>query len=123
MPNYPIRCECGFTGDVFKTVKDYEACEGVLQCPTCKADNHQCYADKTVALHGSCIMFHGQKSESLTEGYHPKEVEKARKLMGGDLGACIKKDGTVKFRDRDQRTRWDKRRDELDAKSLERSSK
>lgn len=120
MPLYPIACNCGYTGDIYQTVAQLTECDGKLECPWCHKMCDQDYSAKNVALAGSCIMFTGTKRESITEGFHPKEVERARRVMGDDLGGCIQDDGTVRFRDRDQRTKWDQKKDETRAKSQDR---
>lgn len=119
MPMYPIKCGCGFEGDVFQTVAGLVAADSKLACPECSAMCEQNYAAKTIALHGSCIMFTGVKKESMTEGFHPKEVQRARELMGDDLGGCIQDNGSVHFRDRDQRTKWDQKEAETKAINTE----
>lgn len=56
--------------------------------------------DKTVVSGNR--QFFGEQANSLTEGWHPNEVGEVRSLLGDRYGACVQKDGSVRFSDRDE---------------------
>lgn len=56
--------------------------------------------------------FAGEESESITEGFHPDEVETARKHIGPECGQ-IRDNGTVAFDDRAQQKRYMRRLESL----------
>lgn len=110
MPIYPIVCPCGNREDVFCKVKDLDA-KNRPQCPKCgkrvATDLARAVGVQTgnSRIHGN-PRFHGAQQRSWEEGWNPKDVEKARKLMGADGANCIRDDGTVWFKDAAEAKRY-----------------
>jgi len=63
--------------------------------------------DKTVVSGNR--QFVGDRRNSLTEGWHPKEVGEVRTLLGDRAGACVQNDGSVQFADRDEQKHYSRR--------------
>lgn len=99
---YPIKCQCGFAGDVFAKLADMQ--DGQILCPGCGRYAEQDYSRKNVASGNR--EFRGQRQESITEGWSPDEVGKVQREMAsnGDTDAanCIDKEGTVRFKSRSE---------------------
>lgn len=115
MPNYFIRCECGFHGDAFAKVAELK--DGRVPCPTCGQHAEQDWSQKTVALGGSAITFSGDRQQSITEGFHSSEVAEARQMFGETHGACIQSDGSVRFKNRDEQRGYMRRKAEIYSKN------
>lgn len=103
MPIYPIVCQCGNREDVFCKVRDLDA-KNRPKCPKC-GKRATTDLSKAVGVHGGASRihgnprFHGAQQRSWEEGWNPKDVAKARALMGADGANCIRDDGTVWFKD------------------------
>lgn len=100
MPNYPIKCACGYCGDTFAKVA--ELVEGWVPCPDCGKLAEQDYTQKNVGV-GNRVFTPGKGQVSMTEGWHPKEVNEVRELLGDRYGQCVQNSGKVKFADRAER--------------------
>lgn len=101
MPEYPIRCECGYTGDVFAKVADC----GNLTCPKCGNRAEQDWGRKLSTVAMDPIEFFGDRAWSRTEGFHSNNVAEARREMG-ESGRCIDDKGDVWFKDRAEQRRY-----------------
>jgi hypothetical protein len=104
MPIYPIKCGCGFAGDVFARVMEMDSAGRIL-CPECGERAEQQYAQKRVSSGNR--EFRGDRQESITEGWHPDDVPRVQREMvaNGDTEAanCIRPtDGAVLFKNRQQ---------------------
>lgn len=97
MPTYPIHpCACGCPDrEVFERAANSDK----LTCRACGGPVHQDYSAKGVPAIGN-RAFTGQRRMSFTEGFHPKEVGKARRAFGDRYGGCIQDSGEVHFTDR-----------------------
>lgn len=104
---YPLKCKCGFAGDVFARVRDLGP-DGRLACPACGSMAEQNYAEKRVA--NGNREFRSQTQVSIQEGWHPSEVGKVQRVMvaNGDTSSanCIDREGRVRFKDRQQQQRY-----------------
>jgi hypothetical protein len=118
MPIYCLKCKCGFHGDAFAKVVELDE-QGRVLCPECGERAPQDWSNKTIAPGGSAVAFAGAKRQSMTEAFHSSEVAEARKLFGETCGACIRDDGTVSFKDRDEQRKYMKRKAEIYSKSHE----
>lgn len=100
MPIYPIVCQrCDHRGDIYAKAADSDR----LRCPRCDGPAVQDYAAKNIG-HGAAD-FKAGKRESLTEWFHPAEVAEARRELG-DAGSCVRDDGTVHFRNRQEQRKY-----------------
>ncbi len=103
MPIYAISCSCGCRDDVFCKVSDLDR-QNRPKCPKCgkrtKIDLSRTVTGiaKNAQIVGN-HRFHGAQQRSWEEGWNPKDVQKARALMGADGANCSKDDGTVWFKD------------------------
>lgn len=94
MPIYPIKCSCGFAGDIYAKISDLDS-KGRLPCSTCGKRAEQDYSHKTVGVVGDDL--HGKRQRSIEAGCNPHEVPEARRLFGA-AGHCWQDDGSVRFR-------------------------
>jgi hypothetical protein len=118
MPIYPIHCKaCHYAGDTYARVRELDA-EGRVLCPECGERAEQEYAEKAVGVGNR--TFTGRTKESLLHGFAASEVPAARQAFGRDGAECIMDDGTVKFDDRKQQSKYQKRHDQLMSKDRER---
>lgn len=103
MPIYAISCPCGCREDVFCKVSDLDR-QNRPKCPKC---GKRTKIDLSKAITGTIKSaqivgnhrFHGNQQRSWEEGWNPKDVPKARALMGAEGANCIRDDGTVWFKD------------------------
>jgi len=117
VPNYAIRCaSCRFSGDVFAKVAELDD-QGRVLCPECGQRAEQDWSQKTIAPGGAAISFTGQRRASMTEGFHSSEVSEAREMFGEVHGSCIKDDGTVEFKNRDEQRGYMRRKAEIYSKN------
>ncbi len=109
MPTFPLRCcQCSHEW----TAECERAYVFDQPCPGCKAVDsevvrpveHVPIWDKTVVSGNR--QFTGERQNSLTEGWHPDEVGEVRQLLGDRAGACVQRDGSVKFTDRDEQRHY-----------------
>lgn len=98
MPIYPVKCKCGFAGDVFAKVAEMDA-EGRLLCPECGERAEQDYGSKSVGMVGDELR--GTRRESVEHGCQPHEVPALRQMYG-NAGKCWQDDGSVKFADKSE---------------------
>lgn len=85
-------CDCGWTGTLaFFASENWQA-----PCPTCGKPVEPRRHQNTVT--DGNRRFSGEAAVSVTEGFHPGEVNLARKLMPSSA-ALIKDDGRVVFKD------------------------
>lgn len=110
MPIYPIKCACGFAGDVFAKIAEVKRYKGKVLCPECGDPAEQDYANKSVGFQGNEL--HGTRQESMDVQAQPHEVGKLRRLYG-DIGRCWQPDGTVKFKDKDDAKAFFRKDDEI----------
>ncbi len=91
-----IKCGCGHTGDhTFCESENWET-----PCPKCgKKHNVDGTRGKRLQDFGGNRRFSGDEQFSVTEGFHPSEVDFARRNMP-KTGHCIMDNGMVRFRDR-----------------------
>ena len=92
-----MKCNCGFTGDVFAKVADLDA-KGRLPCPECGERAEQDYAAKQVSAHGDEV--HGAAQITPEVRCSPEEVATLRKRFGDGTGHCWQDNGRVKFKDK-----------------------
>lgn len=86
-------CPCGFRGELgFYASEDWKR-----DCPDCGKVLSP-GTNKPQRFYGN-RRFSGSECESITEGFHPKEVNLARKNMPKSAH-CIREDGRVVFNDR-----------------------
>lgn len=103
MPNYVLKClACEHKWERFSKVSERLDCS----CPLCNGQPVIDIAAQGVPGVGN-PEFHGQKAVSLMEGFHPTEVNDARRSMPA-VGHCIRDDGSVKFRDREEQKKYAK---------------
>ena len=103
MPIYAISCPCGCRDDVFCKVSDLDR-QNRPKCPKCgKRTKIDLARTVTGVAKNAQIVgnhrFHGKQQRSWEEGWNPKDVQKARNLMGAEGANCIKDDGSVWFKD------------------------
>lgn len=69
MPEYPLRCECGWEGELIAPMSEREG----LRCPNgCDCRLETRYEALRVATE---IQYnHGRGAESLTHGVHPSQI-------------------------------------------------
>lgn len=91
-----IKCACGYTGDAtFSEDRGWNE-----NCPKCgKTHSVDGTRGKRLQDFGGNRRFSGDEQFSVTEGFHPKEVDFARRNMPKS-GHCIQDSGMVRFRDR-----------------------
>lgn len=109
MPIYPIKCACGFAGDVFSKVADLDA-KGRILCPECGRRAEQVWEGRSVAVKGDEL--HGQARDILDLGCQPHEVPEVRRLFG-ESGKCWKDDGSVECADKSDAKRLFQKHEEL----------
>lgn len=117
MPMYPRRClPCDHTFEVFRTPPRGDVSMGeICRCPKCKGRTEPNFQELNITNPNTVFVGSGQFS--ITEGFHPREVPKARKLMR-DVGDCIQDDGRVRFSNRDEVNRWHKRKAQIAERKL-----
>jgi len=93
MPIYPIKCPCGFAGDVFAKVSELDA-KGRIICPECGERAEQVWSGRNVTVHGD--EYHGERRSCADGRLAPDEVKRGQKLFG-EAGASIQADGRVRF--------------------------
>lgn len=103
MPIYPIKCECGFKGDVVAKVEELARHGGKVLCPECGNPAEQDYSAKKIGA--SCDGLHGKRRDSVEVGANAHEVPKLRRLFG-DSGHCWQNDGSVKFESKTDATKF-----------------
>lgn len=111
MPLYALKCSCGHGFEEFSKTREPRA----LPCPKCGATN--CEPD-----FGKCRIvterqFAGSECESIREGFHPDEVEEARRTFPD---TTIRDDGTVMWSKRSDITKFNKRREQLQRENQQR---
>lgn len=106
MPIYAIACSCGCREDVFCKVSQLDR-QNRPKCPKC-GKRTKVDLSRTITSQGRSAQivgnhrFHGKQQRSWEEGWNPKDVAKARAMMGAEGANCIKDDGTVWFKDEQQ---------------------
>ncbi len=105
MPTFPLRCcQCSheWTAECERVELFDQACPSCLHVDAAvmRPSVQVPIWDKTVVSGNR--QFTGDRQNSLTEGWHPAEVGEARRLLGDRAGSCIQRDGSVKFKDRDE---------------------
>jgi putative FmdB family regulatory protein len=117
MPMYQLKCSgCQFSGEVFAKVTELDS-KGRVLCPECGERAEQDWSKKTVSAGGAALSFHGGRQHSMTEAFHPSEVQEAREMFGERSGACIQNDGTVQFANRADQKAYMKRKAEIYARA------
>jgi len=117
MPFYPRRClPCDHSFEVFRTPPRGSATvSDLVRCPKCNGPSEPNFQE--LNIRDTNTVFVGSGQMSITEGFHPKEVPKARKLMK-DLGGCIMDDGRVRFDNRAQVNQWHRRKAQVAERAL-----
>jgi len=104
MPLYPLRCNCGHTFEAFSKSAEPRK----IACPACRQEN--CEPDFGKLRIVTERQFAGEECESLREGFHPDEVQEARRLFPDNQ---IRDDGTVVWSKRSDIKKFEKRKREL----------
>ncbi|MBK8168382.1 MAG: hypothetical protein IPK64_20730 [bacterium] len=109
MPLYPIKCGCGFAGDVFAKVGELDS-GGQLWCPLCGTRAEQDYARKAIGVLRNEL--HGRRRESIEIAAKPHEVARLRRMYG-DSGKCWQDDGSVRFTDKSDAAAFFRKEEEV----------
>jgi hypothetical protein len=104
MPLYDITCAaCRFSGECYAKVAELDQ-SGRILCPECGERADQNYATKRVGVGNPAFV--GDRARSRTEGWHPSEVAEVRKILPERSAACVRDNGKVYFRDREEQRRY-----------------
>lgn len=104
MPLYDITCAaCRFSGECFAKSKELDQ-HGRILCPECGERAEQNYAAKRVGVGNPSFV--GDKARSRAEGWHPDEVAEVRKILPPGSAACVRDNGKVYFRDRQEQRNY-----------------
>lgn len=100
-------CKCLNCGHTFETACTHAA-RADLPCERCQHPRVEPDFSKTVVR--TERRFAGSECESLTEGFHPDEVEEARREFPD---TTIRDDGTVMWSKRSDLNKYHKRKEEI----------
>ncbi len=115
MPLYA--CKCPACSNAF-TELCHSSQRSALKCPACGNDRVEPDFDQTRIV--TERRFSGAEAESLTEGFHPDEVEEARQLFPDHT---IRDDGTVIYSSRSNVKAFQRRKEQIRAQERDKRDK
>lgn len=96
--------KCGHCGHVFNAFIA-ESTGWVCTCTECGKQCDPNVRPSARSHYYGNRRFAGTECQSIAQGFHPKEVNRARKLMP-EVQHCIKDNGRVEFADRSEERRF-----------------
>lgn len=97
-----VSCACGWSGELCFSARE----KWKRRCPGCKKPVVRGQSASAPRFHGN-RRFAGSESESITKGFHPKEVKFIKAQMPG-VQHCINDTGDVSFADRAEERKFDR---------------